>query len=462
MDKMEIAQLRKLIKNVKSVHFIGVGGVSMSALAQIMHLRGCRVTGSDMNQNHATRHLEELGVTIYRGHDADHVGDAELVVYTAAIKPENCELRRARELELPTVERAVFLGAIMCEYQCPIGVAGTHGKTTTTSMLAQIFTQAGKNPTIMVGGNLPAIGGNLAVGGNQFMIFEACEYVDSFLNFFPKIAVILNIEEEHLDYFKDIDQIVASFRKFAAKTGPDGMVVALCDDENVARAVIEMENLVTCSLTTRNADFFADVLQSQNGYFEFTLYQKGKPLGNILLRVPGLHNVKDALAACATAISCGISFEDVAQGLSAFQGAGRRLEYRGEFDGVAVYDDYAHHPTEIQASLTAVKKLPYQKVYCVFQPHTYTRTKAFFKNFRYALQLADQVVVVDIYAAREKDDGQVSSKMLAEELDNGVYQPSFDEATAYIRQHAKPGDLVITMGAGDVYQVGNMLLKGSK
>lgn len=457
---MDIIQMEEKIKHIKRIHFIGVGGVSMSALAQIMFMQGYQVSGSDMNQNANTEHLEKVGITVYYGHDEKQIEGAELVVYTAAISPDNCERFAARRQGIWSLERAVFLGLLMRGYQCPIGVAGTHGKTTTTSMLAQIFTEAKWQPTIMVGGNLPSIGGNLTIGTDEYMIFEACEYVDSFLNFYPKVAVILNVEEDHMDYFKDLDQIVTSFSKFAKLTQPDGKVIALCDDENVARAVIEIENLVTCSLTTKNADFYADVQGEVEGRYEFILYQKGKPLGNIRLAVPGIYNVKNALAASATAMTEGISFEMVAKGLSVFYGASRRLEKKGTFNGAELYDDYAHHPTEIAATLAAARIMTKGRLFVVFQPHTYTRTLAFYKDFVRVLDAADQALLLDIYAAREKNVYDVSSKLLADDMENGIYCASFQHAADWLKSHVREGDLVLTMGAGDVYKMDTLLLDG--
>lgn len=450
--------LNTVFQNLHHIHFIGIGGVSMSALAEIMCARGYHVTGSDRSDSPTIAHLRSKGAEVFIGHAAANITGAGLIVYTAAIHPDNPELAAAAVQNIPAVERAVFLGYIMRDYRLPIGIAGTHGKTTTTSMISLVALSGGLDPTVLVGGTLPAIGGNYRIGGHDQMIFEACEYVDSFLNFCPKIAVLLNIEADHLDYFKDIEQIKRSFCAFAAKCGGDGRVIANFDDANVREVAASCECPVTSFALDHPADYTA-VLDDGVGFPRFDAYEKGVLLGRVELSVPGRHNVLNALAAIAAGRALGLRFADIAAGLGSFVGVGRRFERKGERDGITVVDDYAHHPTEIAATLSAARSLGFGKVICIFQPHTYSRTRSLFSDFQRVLQAADLPILIDIYAAREKNDGSVTAEELANAIPGAKYAATFEEAAALARSAAHRGDIILTIGAGDVYKISELLLR---
>ncbi|MBQ6058949.1 MAG: UDP-N-acetylmuramate--L-alanine ligase [Clostridia bacterium] len=443
----------------QQIHFVGIGGVSMSALAEIMHLRGTKVTGSDNSESPAVAHLREIGIPVWHGHRASQVEGADLVVYTAAIPQNNVELAAAREKGIPVVERAVFLGWLLKGYAYPIGVSGTHGKTTCTSMISQILLQAALDPTILIGGTFPLIGGNYQVGSSPYVVYEACEYVDSFLNFTSFVTVILNIEEDHLDYFSGIDAIRSSFLSYARLTLPGGCLIANGDDPNVALLLKEYEGKrLVYSLKDSSADYYARPLPSSGGITSFEIMEAGQSAGTCRLNVPGRHNMMNALAASAAARAVGVSWDVILTALSAFGGAKRRFEAKGTLHGVPVFDDYAHHPSEIAATLRAARERNPKRLICLFQPHTYSRTKALWKEFAASLALADLPVLLDVYAAREAPDPEVSSEALAKEIPNAHYAPSFEEAEAFLSHSLQEGDLLITMGAGDVYKVGELLL----
>lgn len=447
------------------IHFIGIGGISMSGLAEILLEKSFTISGSDTKESPLTRKLEEQGARIFYGQKASNItDDIDCVIYTAAIRPDNPELSEAASREIPMLSRAQLLGQLMKNYETPIAVSGTHGKTTTTSMLSHILLEGGLDPTISVGGILQAIGGNIRVGKSGTFLTEACEYTNSFLNFFPKISIILNIEEDHLDFFKDLEDIRHSFRKFAALLPPDGFLVINSDIPRYS----EIYEGLSCSVVTYGSsvesDYSArDICYDEKGRVSFELIKKGKPAGQIRLSVTGEHNVFNALAAIAAAELLDIPEETIRRGLLSFQGTDRRFEYKGTRDGVIIVDDYAHHPTEILATLEAAKHYPHRQLWCVFQPHTYSRTKAFFHEFAKVLSQADHLILAEIYAARESDDLGISSALLAEEVKklgtDAYYFPSFDEIELFVKNHCLPGDLLITMGAGDVVNIGEDLLK---
>lgn len=447
------------------VHFIGIGGISMSGLAEILLQEGFTISGSDNSKSSLTEILEKKGAQIFYGQKADNIIDGiDCVVYTAAIKPSNPELMRAVELNLPLLTRAELLGQLMNNYALPIAVSGTHGKTTTTSMLSHILLEGGTDPTISVGGILKAIGGNIRVGGGDIFLTEACEYTNSFLHFFPKVSIILNIEEDHMDFFKDLEDIRHSFRRFAALLPSDGTLVINTDISNHE----EIYNGLDCRVVTygqsADSDYTAqNITYDELGNASFDVHGKGAFLGRISLAVPGNHNVSNALAAIAAADTMNISFNVITRGLFSFKGTDRRFEYKGMKDGVTVIDDYAHHPTEIRATLTAAKNYPHKGMWCVFQPHTYTRTKAFFHEFAEALSLADHLVLADIFAARETDDLGISSKDLADEIcrlgADAHYFSSFETIVDFLKMNCLEGDMLITMGAGNVVNIGEMFLK---
>lgn len=436
------------------VHFIGIGGISMSALANILKANHVQVTGSDISNSRMIEKLKANGIPIDIPHQINEIKQADLVVYTAAIAKNNCELIYAKEQGIPCWERPVMLGKIMAHFPISMGISGTHGKTTVTSMLSHITLKAGLDPTLLVGGELPDIDGNLRIGKSDYFVTEACEYVDSFLNFHPSISFILNIEEDHLDYFSGIEQIKQSFRQYAEQTSK--LVIAWGEDENIKAAL----QGISVPVTTFGAgcDYEAKDICTGEGT-TYTLYHKGTPVCPVSLPVPGLHNVKNSLAALAGADALGIPLSEAAGFLEDFSGAKRRFEYKGTKNGIAVYDDYAHHPTEIEATLRAAKQKEYGTMWCVFQPHTYSRTKALFPQFVQTLSKADRVIITDIYAAREKDMGLVHASQLADEISGAIYLSSFSEIADYLNKHAKSGDLVMTIGAGTIYQAGEMFLK---
>ena len=446
------------------IHFIGIGGISMSGLAEILLEEHFTVSGSDAKESDLTRHLEHMGVQIFYGQKAENIIDGiDLVVYTAAISETNPEFARAKEVGLPMLSRAELLGQIMDNYKQSIAVAGTHGKTTTTSMISQILLQAKCDPTISVGGILKAIDGNLRVGKSDVFITEACEYTNSFLNFRPKYSIILNVEAEHLDFFKDIQDIRHSFHLFAKNTLENGAIIINGDIEHYEELVKDLAPAVLTFGRTASSDFYPEnITFNEKACATYDAMFRGEKLMTVSLNVPGMHNVTNSLAAIALAKDLKISDENILAGLSAFGGADRRFQYKGCVDGVTIIDDYAHHPTEIRATLTAAEKYPHKRLVLVFQPHTYSRTKAFLDDFADVLSMADVVVLADIYAAREKNTIGISSKDILTKLEeNGTecyYFPSFSEIENFLLENCVNGDLLITMGAGDIVNVGESLL----
>ena len=448
------------------IHFIGIGGISMSGLAEILLEEGFTVSGSDSKESALTKKLESEGARIAYGQKAENITpDIDCVVYTAAINRANPELIEAVAKKIPMLTRAELLGQLMKNYKTPIAVSGTHGKTTTTSMISHILLAGDMDPTISVGGILKAIGGNIRVGSSETFITEACEYTNSFLHFFPKISVILNIEEDHLDFFKDLEDIRHSFRQFAELLPEDGTLVINSDIDGFREIYEGLRCRVVTYGSSPDSDYSAcGIAYDGNGHVSFDLLKHGEKADHISLAVTGDHNVSNALSAIAVADLLDIPMDTTKKGLLSFTGTDRRFEYKGEFNGVTVVDDYAHHPTEIEATLKAAKHYPHEKVWCVFQPHTYTRTKAFFHEFAAALSHADHLVLADIYAARETDTLGISSADLAEEVKklgtDAHYFPSFAEIEAFLKENCRPGDLLITMGAGDIVNVGEDILKG--
>ena len=447
------------------VHFIGIGGISMSGLAEILLEEGFTISGSDAKQSALTDSLAKKGATIYIGQKASNLSiRPALVVYTAAIREDNEEFKAAVDAGFPMLSRAELLGQIMDNYEKSIAVAGTHGKTTTTSMISQILLVAKADPTISVGGILEAIGGNIRVGGSEVFITEACEYTNSFLHFHPKYSIITSVEAEHLDFFKDIDDIRRSFHEFAGNTAHDGVLII----NGQIAALDQITNNLSCSVTTyglcENDDFYAkNITYNDHACGTYTLMHKTEDLGTVSLSVPGRHNVSNSLAAIALCLNLGLPLDVIKKGLLQFGGTKRRFEYKGTKNGITVIDDYAHHPTEVAATLTAARNYPHGRIICVFQPHTYSRTKAFLSDFARVLSMADIVVLADIYAAREKNTIGISSKdLLAELQKNGqesYYFPSFDEIEKFLSEKCINNDLLITMGAGDVYLIGEHLLQ---
>ncbi len=450
------------IDDAKRIHLIGIGGCSMNGLALILKSQGHEVTGSDRERTQFTDALDLEEIRYSVGHTGEYVEDADLVIYSAAIKQDNPERVLAREKGIPELERSVALGQISERYPEVVAIAGCHGKTTITSMLAVIHAQAKTEATIHVGGYVEFLAGGVHVGNRDLFVTEACEYVESFLTLKPTVALINNIDDDHLDYYENIDAIVAAFERFLALLPQDGTFIACVDDPRVkALADQSDKNVVTYGLT--GGDYtVADIQFDALGNAGFDVLRRGEKIGRVQLSVPGMHNVVNALGAIAVSDRYGIPFETIASALNAFQNTRRRFEFYGERNGVKVFHDYGHHPNEIRATLDAATRVPHNKLYCVFQCNSYTRARTLFCNNVTCFTDADRVLVPDIYPGREKDTGIVHARdMVAainEESDNAVYIPTFEEIRLYLDEHAEPGDLVVTVGSGDVYRQTKKLL----
>lgn len=454
------------LSDYKKIHCIGIGGIGLSAVAEILLSRGYEVSGSDMRESEMTEKLMKNGADIYLGHREKNVEGAELIIYSAAVGNDNPELTRARELGIPAITRAQALGALMDEYDNSIAISGTHGKTTTTSMVSLILKDAEKEPTILVGGNLSEIDGNVYVGENNFFVTEACEYMDSFLSLKPKIEIILNIDSDHLDYFKDVEHIANSFDKFAKLVPRDGAVIAY-DANPFVKSVIEgLPNAVTFGLS-ESCDYYASDIDFDNeGMPRFKVNHGGEELCEIALSVPGEHNILNALSAFACCHILGVEVEDIVKTLNVYTGTQRRFDVLGKtYNNMKIVDDYAHHPTEIKATLSAVRNMKHNNLWCLFQPHTYTRTMALLDDFSTAFGEADKIVLAEIYAAREKNIHKISSKTLMNKIKEKdpakevYFFKDFEEIANFVYNNAEEGDLIITMGAGDIYKVGEMILE---
>lgn len=459
MDRFDLKQISKNAH----IHFIGIGGISMSGLAMIALQNGYKVTGSDRSRSHITDKLSDMGAKIYEGHDEKNIDGADLCVHTAAVKMDNPEMAAAARKNIRLIDRAEFLGAIMKNYNHAVGVSGTHGKTTTTSMLAHALINADLDPTISVGGELDIIGGNIRTGGSEYFVTEACEYTNSFLKFYPTIALITNIEEDHLDFFTGgITQIRESFRQFAELTRNKGSVVALGSDENIRIALEGSDLDITTYGMTDEYDYYPKNIVYRAGYPSFDVYKNGEMICHLNLNVPGDHNILNSLATIAVCELMGADIEKSAKGIEAFKGTHRRFERKGEVNGAIVLDDYAHHPTEIKATLKAAKEFPHNKIMCIFQPHTYSRTRTLWNEFVAAFGDADELILTHIYAAREKYDGVTDPQKLAKEIQetgvNAKYIDDFDDIAKYVKENAQEGDIVFTMGAGDVTEIGGKII----
>ena len=440
-------------------YLVGIGGVSMAPLAEVLTDAGLQIDGSDAQQNDKVLALEQRGIRVNIGHRAENIlPEYEFVVRTAAVRDDNAEIRAARALGIPVFERTQAWGAIMRDYKNALCIAGTHGKTTTTSMCTHILMAAEKDPTVMIGGTLPLLQAGHRIGKGDTIVMESCEYYDSFLSFYPTISVILDIEADHLDYFKDLAAIKASFRRFAELTPPDGLVIANADDPNTMDTLAGLQRSMLTFGLAPEADVYACNIRAVGARTEFDVYYHGELFAELALSIPGLHNVKNALAATAAAIALGIGPTAVKYGLAAFHGANRRFEYKGKFHGADVYDDYAHHPGEIKALLDAVEPIGYRRVIVVFQPHTYSRTIALFDEFVEQLRRPDLVYLAEIYAAREQNTTGISAARLAEKIPNALFFDSFAAIEKHLRLTAGPGDIILTVGAGDVFRVGDHLV----
>ena len=454
------------ITNYKKIHCLGIGGIGLSAVAEILQDNGHIVSGTDMKPSDVTSHLERIGMKIYYKHEPENVEGVDAIVYSNAVSDDNPEVVRAKELGLPLFSRAQVLGMLMDRYDNSVAICGTHGKTTVTSMTSLILRNADYKPTILVGGNLPEINGNVEIGRSDYFVTEACEYMDSFLSLRPTIGVILNIDSDHLDYFKDMDHIVQSFSKFVEQIPAGGTIVAYGDNPFVKDILKDHKNKITYGYSEGN-DFYAEnIVFDENGYPSFDILRNGNKVIHLELSVPGEHNVLNAMAAFVTAAFLKVDMAVIAKTLKAFSGTNRRFDVEGiTADGVKIIDDYAHHPTEIKATLAAAKNVRHNKLWLIFQPHTYTRTKALFDEFVDAFADTDVLILTDIYAAREKDIYNISSyklfmAMKAKYPERDIYYvKDFDDIVRYVKKFAVKDDIAMTMGAGDVYKVGEMLLK---
>lgn len=447
-----------LLDSVKRLHFVGIGGSGMCPMAEILLHHGYSITGSDRNESDTLDRVKGWGIPVFTDHAAENIGDAQCVVYTAACKADNPELVAARERGVPTLERSVMLGMLTEKFACPVAVSGTHGKTTTTAMLTQIMIEAGKDPSALIGGKLPLIGSNSRVGKSDYLICEACEYVDSFLQMYPAVSVILNIDADHLDYFKTVDNIVKSFHQFATQTSRT--LVINGDDPRVRKCVegVTGREIVTFGRADTNDFYPAQLNEEDTACEDFTLMHKGTALGRINMSVPGEHNMMNAVAAAAAAASLGVEAAQICAALGHFSGVHRRFEVLGKFRGVTVADDFAHHPTELKASLTSAMHMGYNAVWAVFQPHTYSRTYTLLDEFAEVLQIPDHLILTEILAVREVNTYKIHTSDLAAKVPGSRWFGSFEKIADYVIGQARDGDLILTLGGGDVYKCANLIV----
>ncbi len=468
---------KSILDEKKHIHFIGIGGSGMYPLAQILHSKGFYLTGSDNNETDTLQAVRNMGIPVMFGQRAENIEGADLIVHTAAIMADNPELIAARASGVPVLERSELLGIVSSWYQNAVCVSGTHGKTTTTSMLAQILHDAGVDLSAFIGGKLPCIGGSGCAGSSDIFVCESCEFVDTFLKLYPDTAVILNIDADHLDYFKTVENIIKSFHRFCELTSRT--IIYNGDDENTCKAVegITGKEMISFGYGENN-NYQAVNPEHLGGKMAYTVLKNGQELGKIQIHVPGEHNILNSLAAVAACDHIGLPFEQIQNGLTAFSGAGRRFEIKGEVDGVTIADDYAHHPTELTATLKAAKEMPYKRVWAVFQPFTFSRTVQHLEEFAEALSIADIAVLTDIMGSREKNTWNIYTRNLAEIMDKDrtVWFPqdesaeytderkyqNFEDVCNYVVSHVQPGDLVLTMGCGDINKVAKMILERLK
>lgn len=443
----------------KHIHFIGIGGSGMYPLAQILHSKGFYLTGSDNNETETLELVRKMGIPVFIGQCAENIEGADLIVYTAAIMNDNPELIAARESGVTTVERADLLGLITGRYGNSICVSGTHGKTTTSSMLTQIFLSEKVDISAVIGGKLKSIGGSGVAGSSDTMVCEACEFMDHFLKLSVDVAVILNVDEDHLDYFKNLDNIIASFRKFCNNASK--AVIINGDDENSMKAVegVKGKDIITFGHSNKNMWYPKNIVHSGNLETSFDIMFKGSLFCKAVIHVPGEHNVINAVAAAAAAQYSGVSAEGIAKGLDEFKGAGRRFEKYGEYNGITIVDDYGHHPAEIAATLKTAKGMSFKRVWAVHQPFTYSRTFILMDDFAKALSIADKVVLTEIMGSREKNTYNVYAKDLCDKIDGCVWFPEFEQVADYVYKNAEEGDLIITLGCGDVYKAARLICK---
>lgn len=450
-----------LLKKVKRIHMIGIGGSGMCPLAEILHAQGYELTGSDNNESDPLTRIKKMGVKVYMGHSPENIGNAEMVVHTAALLKDNVELVAAKESGIPTFERSELLGAVSRLYSDCIGVCGTHGKTTTSSMMTQVLLTANRDPGAVIGGKLPAIDAYGRVGSSNLFVCEACEFVDTFLKLSPKVAILLNVDNDHLDYFGTMDNLKASFAKFCNMAD---VVVYNGDDTNTLDAIAHVDSnkkFITFGRTDKN-DFCAKSVKMVLGKAQFDVYKNGEFFLSLNLLTPGEHNVYNALAVVAAADYYCVSASDIKQGIEAFYGAGRRFEKLGEYKGVTIFDDYAHHPTELRATLNSASQMGFKRVWAVFQPFTYSRTKSLFSDFVDVLQIPEKCVMSEIMGSREINTYGIYTSDLAKEIPGSVWFETFEEIADYVAQNVEPGDMVITLGCGDIYKAARMIIERLK
>lgn len=448
----------QLLKTVKRIHFIGIGGSGMCPLAEILHEEGYELSGSDNNESSILQRIRNLGIPVYMGQKAENIQGAEMIVYTAALLSDNPELVAAKNSGIPTFERSKLFGAITKMKDNCICIAGTHGKTTVTSMLTHIMVSAKKDPTAVIGGKLPLTDSYGVVGHNELMVCEACEFVDTFLDLYPDVSVILNIDEDHLDYFKTLDNLKASFTKFADNA--TNSLVINGDDENTLDAVknIKDKKIVKFGIKDTNDYYAANVDTTSSAFPSFDIVKAGKTIGHVNLSIPGEHNVFNTLAAIACAMEAGVTIEECISAIEEFRGAGRRFEFLGKHNGITVADDYAHHPKELEVTLNAAMKMGYNKVWAIFQPFTYSRTKLLFDDFVKVLQIPDKCVMTEIMGSREVNTIGIYTSHLAEKIPGSVWFNTFEEIAKYVTDNAQDGDLIITLGCGDIYKAADIIV----
>ncbi len=454
-------EIDKLLSEKKKIHFIGIGGSGMCPLAEILHTRGYEISGSDNNTGDNIDKLRKLGMNVILGQKAENIEGAEIIIYTSAILETNPELIAAKNSGIPCFERNKLFGAITRKYSNCIGVCGTHGKTTVTSMLAQILIMAEKDPTALIGGRLPLIDSHGRAGETDLMVCEACEYQAHFLELSPDVALILNIDEDHLEFFKNLDNIIKCFTEFSLLT--TNTLIYNGDDENTVKAVKDVEKKkITFGLKNTN-DYYAENITYNRGSFpEFDVICKGEKAAHLALSIPGEHNICNALGAFAAAVNAGCTYDECRKGIEAFAGAGRRFEVLGEYQGITIADDYAHHPQELQVTLEAVMKMGYNTVWAIFQPFTYSRTSILFDDFVRVLQIPDKCVMTEIMGSREVNTYGIYTKDLAEKIPGSVWYNTFEEVVDHVLKNAKKGDIVLTLGCGDIYKAAKMMVEKLK
>lgn len=459
---IKMSEISKVLEKVKTIHFIGIGGSGMCPLAEILYSKGYTLQGSDNNESTIVERIRKMGIKVMMGQKAENINGAEMVVYSAAISKENPELKAAIESGVPTFQRAELLGEISRQFRNCVGICGTHGKTTVTSLTVQTMLSAGLDPSAVIGGKLPLTNSYGRVGKTETCVIESCEYQDTFLHMSPDVAVILNIDADHLEYFKTMDNLILSFTKFASSATK--AVIYNGDDENTLKAIkdIKGKEMISFGFDKTN-DYYAENIEEYKGAFtKFDVMYKGNKLGSVQLSIPGIHNVLNALAAIASSIYSGAEFKDCVKGLQEFKGAGRRFEDLGTYNGIDFIDDYAHHPAELRVTLEAAMKMGYKTVWAVFQPFTYSRTAMHFDEFADVLKIPDRCVMTEIMGSREVNTYDIYTSQLAEKIPNSVWFNTQEEVCDYVLQHAKSGDLVLTMGCGDIYKSAFMMIERLK